>query len=92
MVKKKSYIRKSYIHYKMQKRRIKLDKVEATAWLGTSMLFFGPYLLKYQIGFILNACGIMLLTPQVIRAKQWNLVLLNIVSSTGYWLQIFNII
>ena len=56
------------------------------------MLFFGPYLMNYQIGFILNACGIMLLTPQVLKAKQWNLVILNIVSSTGYWLQIFNII
>lgn len=72
--------------------RHKLTKIEAIAWLGTSMLFFGPYLLQYRIGFILNAIGIMCLTPQVIKAKQWNLVILNIVSSTGYWLQIFNII
>ena len=62
------------------------------AWIGTAMLLFGPYLLQYKIGFILNAMGIMLLTPQVYKAKQWNLVFLNIISSTGYWLQIFNII
>lgn len=62
------------------------------AWIGTAMLLFGPYLLQYKIGFILNAVGIILLTPQVFKAKQWNLVFLNVVSSTGYWLQIFNII
>ena len=62
------------------------------AWIGTALLMVGPYLLSYQIGFIINAVGIMLLTPQVYKAKQWNLVFLNIVSSTGYWLQIFNII
>ena len=28
------------------------------AWIGTTMLLFGPYLLSYQIGFILNAVGI----------------------------------
>lgn len=72
--------------------RRKIDKIETIAWLGTSLLMVGPYLLSYQIGFIINAVGIMLLTPQVLKAKQWNLVILNIVSSTGYWLQIFNII
>jgi len=88
---KKTRFTKAYIRYKHM-RRTKLTKIETLAWLGTSMLFFGPYLMNYQIGFILNACGIMLLTPQVLKAKQWNLVILNIVSSTGYWLQIFNII
>lgn len=62
------------------------------AWIGTTMLLFGPYLLQYKIGFILNCVGIVLLTPQVWRHKQWNLVFLNIVSSTGYLLQILNII
>lgn len=66
--------------------------VTNVAWIGTALLLFGPYLLQYKIGFILNAVGIMLLTPQVYKAKQWNLVFLNIISSTGYWLQIFNII
>ena len=56
------------------------------------MLLFGPYLMNWQIGFILNAVGIMLITPQVYYHKQWNLVFLKVVSSTGYWLQIFNII
>ena len=77
------------INVRVRKPISKEDKI---AWIGTTLLLFGPYLLSYQIGFILNAIGIMLLTPQVYKARQWNLVFLNVVSSTGYWLQIFNII
>ena len=65
---------------------------ERLAWIGTSLLMVGPYLLSYQIGFIINFVGIVLLTPQVYKAKQWNLVILNVASSTGYLLQILNII
>ena len=68
------------------------SKEDRLAWIGTTLLLCGPYLLSYQIGFILNALGIMLITPQVYKHKQWNLVFLNVVSCTGYWLQIFNII
>ena len=88
---KKNKFKKAYIQFKYM-RRNSLTRTEALAWFGTSLLFFGPYLLQYKIGFILNAFGIMCLTPQVLKAKQWNLVILNVVSSTGYWLQIFNII
>ena len=80
---------RAYSQYRTQP---KMHWSTLVAWVGTTMLLFGPYLMNYQIGFILNAMGIMLLTPQVYRHKQWNLVFLNIVSSTGYWLQIFNII
>ena len=77
------------INVRVQKVTSLSDKI---AWIGTSFLMVGPYLLSYQIGFIINAIGIALLTPQVYKAKQWNLVLLNITSTTGYILQIFNII
>ena len=80
---------RAYSQYRTQP---KMHWSTLVAWVGTTMLLFGPYLMNYQIGFILNAMGIMLLTPQVYRHKQWNLVFLNIVSSTGYWLQILNII
>lgn len=70
-----------------------LDKwSDNVAWIGTGLLMIGPYLLGYKIGFIINAVGITLLTPQVYKAKQWNLVILNVTSTTGYLLQIFNII
>jgi hypothetical protein len=87
-----NYKRKMLRAYSQYRTQPKMHWSTVVAWFGTTMLLFGPYLLSYQIGFILNAVGIMLLTPQVYKHKQWNLVFLNIVSSTGYWLQIFNII
>lgn len=75
---------------KMIKQKIKFtDKL---AYMGTGILLVAPYLVSYQIGFIMLALGIALLTPQVWKAKQWNLVLLNISSIIGYTLQIFNVI
>lgn len=75
---------------KTLKRKIQFtDKI---AYMGTGVLLVAPYLVSYQIGFILLALGIAMLTPQVYKAKQWNLVLLNISSVIGYTLQIFNVI
>ena len=66
--------------------------INSVAWIGTSCLMFSPYLLSYQIGFILGAVGVALITPTCINNKQWNLCILNVSSFTGYTLQIFNII
>lgn len=66
--------------------------VNSVAWLGTSCLLFSPYLLSYQIGFILGAVGVALITPPCIVNKQWNLVILNFSSFIGYSLQVFNVI
>ena len=60
--------------------------------MGTGVLLVAPYLVSYKIGFVLLALGIAMLTPQVYKAKQWNLVLLNISSVIGYTLQVFNVI
>ena len=57
------------------------------ALMATGILLVAPYLLSYKIGFILMAIGLGMLTPQVYRAKQYNLVLLNAVSFIGYVLQ-----
>ena len=90
---RKKPITKAYIRFKYLRSRTNLTKIEAIAWFGTTLLFFGPYMLGYgNIGFILNFFGIALLTPQVLKARQWNLVILNISSCIGYSLQIFNII
>lgn len=74
----------------VQKQNPKL--VNSVAWIGTSCLLFSPYLLSYQIGFILGAVGVALITPPCIKNKQWNLVILNFSSFIGYSLQTFNII
>ncbi len=57
------------------------------AFMATGILLVAPYLLAYKAGFILMAVGLGMLTPQVYRAKQYNLVLLNAVSFIGYVLQ-----
>ena len=70
----------------------KIQFTDKLAYMGTGILLVAPYLVSYQIGFILLVLGITMLTPQVYKAKQWNLVLLNISSVIGYTLQIFNVI
>lgn len=77
---------------KIIKNKIRIPFVNKLAYMGTGILLVAPYLVSYQIGFILLAVGITMLTPQVYKAKQWNLVLLNISSIIGYTLQIFNVI
>ncbi len=66
--------------------------IEGFAWLGTACMLFSPYLLSYQVGFVLGAVGVFAITPPCIKNKQWNLVVLNTFSFIGYVLQIFNII
>ena len=77
---------------KIIRNKIRIPFVNKLAYMGTGILLVAPYLVSYQIGFILLAVGITMLTPQVYKAKQWNLVLLNISSIIGYTLQIFNVI
>lgn len=75
---------------KIVKQKIKFtDKL---AYMGTGILLVAPYLLSYKIGFVLLSLGIAMLTPQVYKAKQYNLVLLNVSSITGYTLQALNLI
>tara|TARA_B100001564_G_C20430997_1_gene574521 strand:+ start:156 stop:398 length:243 start_codon:yes stop_codon:yes gene_type:complete len=72
------------------KRKYKLKDIHFTdklAFMGTGLLLVAPYLLGYTVGFILAALGLAMLTPQVYKANQWNLVLLNVVSFIGYVLQ-----
>jgi hypothetical protein len=76
----------------MKTLKKKIQFTDKLAYMGTGVLLVAPYLVSYQIGFILLALGIAMLTPQVYKAKQWNLVLLNISSVIGYTLQIFNVI
>ena len=77
---------------KLIKNKIRIPFVNKLAYMGTGILLVAPYLVSYTVGFILLVVGIAMLTPQVYKAKQWNLVLLNISSIIGYTLQIFNLI
>ncbi len=74
--------------YNEKKKQLKeLHFSDKLAFMATGILLVAPYLLAYKAGFILMAIGLGMLTPQVYRAKQYNLVLLNAVSFIGYVLQ-----
>lgn len=81
---------------KQQKKKFEFkmsDKVmNALSWGGTACMLFSPYLLQYQIGYVLGATGVALITPPCYKNKQWNLVFLNTCSFIGYSLQFLNIL
>ena len=66
--------------------------INKIAYLGTAILLIAPYLVHLKIGFVLLIIGIGMVTPQVLKAKQYNLVLLNISSMIGYLLQVTDIL
>ena len=54
-------------------------------YMGTAFIMIGPYILSYgNLGAISYIIGGVLCTPQVIVAKQWNLVAVNINVIIGY--------
>ena len=77
---------------KYRKRIKDIEFTDKLAFMATGLLLVAPYLLSYTVGYILAAIGLMMLTPQVYKAKQWNLVLLNVVSFIGYILQALGVL
>ena len=54
-------------------------------YMGTAFIMIAPYILNYgNIGAISYIIGGILCTPQVIVAKQWNLVAVNLNVIVGY--------
>ena len=54
-------------------------------YMGTAFIMIGPYILSYgNLGAISYIIGGVLCTPQVIVAKQWNLVAVNVNVIIGY--------
>ena len=54
-------------------------------YMGTAFIMIGPYILSYgNLGAISYIIGGILCTPQVVVAKQWNLVAVNINVIIGY--------
>ena len=54
-------------------------------YMGTAFIMIGPYILNYgDLGAISYIIGGVLCTPQVVVAKQWNLVAVNVNVIIGY--------
>ena len=54
-------------------------------YMGTAFIMIGPYILSYgNLGAVSYIIGGVLCTPQVIVAKQWNLVAVNVNVIIGY--------
>ena len=64
------------------------------AYAGTLCFLVMPYIVSYNYSlFLLFAVfGNILLLPQVLKAKQYNLVVLNIIGGMGYLINIINLI
>ena len=81
----------------MAKKTNNLDKrakmrVDVLSWMGTACMLGSPYLLSYPIGYLLGALGVVFITPQCYKNRQWNLLVLNVSSFIGYSLQWLEII
>ena len=63
--------------------------IQRLAYLGTGMLMIAPYLLPSTNAFLLLGIGCFLLNGQTIRAKQWNLTILNCSSGSQYLYQYY---
>jgi hypothetical protein len=54
-------------------------------YMGTAFIMIAPYILNYgSLGAISYIIGGILCTPQVVVAKQWNLVAVNVNVIVGY--------
>ena len=71
--------------------RKKLNSISALGWLGSGILLVAPYMIHINLGYYLLIIGIGSLIPQCYKAKQWNLVILNMSSMFAYTIHLINI-
>ena len=75
---------------RLEQSNSKLSPVEKYSirlgWMGTGMIMIAPHLLPSDLGIGLYILSGVLLTPQVLVKKQWNLVLININVIVAYLL------
>ena len=71
-------------------RELKQNYVKIMGYMGTMCFLVMPYTLQYSYSLFLffAVSGNILLLPQVFKARQWNLVALNIIGGTGYILNV----
>lgn len=73
----------------MQERMIR-DLIKTSGTLGTICFLIMPYTFATDYFLPLAVAGNVLLLPQVYRAKQWNLVLLNLIGGGRYLYELIN--
>lgn len=66
------------------------DTVKTLGTIGTLCFLAMPYFFLTPYFLPLAVAGNVLLLPQVYRAKQWNLVLLNIIGGGRYFYELLN--
>lgn len=65
---------------------------KALGTIGTLCFLIMPYTMDTVFFLPLAVMGNLLLLPQVFLAKQYNLVLLNVVALLGYGIKLFTIL
>ena len=56
-----------------------MNKIATTlGWVATALILISPHLLKYDWGLIVFILSGFVALPQVLLAKQWNLVVINV--------------
>ena len=57
-----------------------INKKFATAlgWIATALILASPHLLRFDWGLIVFVVSGFVALPQVLLAKQWNLVIINV--------------
>jgi len=68
--------------------------LKVMAYIGTLCFLVMPYTIShsYKLFLVFAVCGNLFLLPQVYKAKQYNLVALNVIGGTGYIINVINLI
>ena len=69
--------------------RGRLSKELAFYYVGSIVASISPFFINSTEGKVAEIIGLSILTIQVARHKQYNLVLLNLASITGFLVSIF---
>jgi hypothetical protein len=86
--------KKKYSVYRYLVKQRQLSPIERISnrfgYMGTAFIMVSPYLLDVDnVGAITYLIGGFISIPQVVLAKQWNLVLLNCNLLVGYGIYLF---
>jgi len=76
----------------LQKKLSPIERLSfRLGYMGTAFMMMSPHLLNYgKIGAITYVMAGLLLTPQVLVLKQWNLVAVNLNVAIGYLIYLYN--
>ena len=74
-----------------QRRLTPLERIgNRLGYMGSAFIIMSPHVIQYdKLGYITYCIGALLSITQVLLAKQWNLVIININLLAGYGPKIF---